>query len=262
MSDEGSRREKRSEITKPVRLSSPYLPELRDEHTRDISPNGMFLGSEAPLPETALVKVEIHVGAEESVTAIGRVVWIRSPEDARDDAPAGMGIKFVKMDSASRERLDRLIADGADAPSLYDRGLEELGDADPTHDDPEPVADIEGEVEGEVQGDGVAEGEVAPASPVEDPADDEAEATPGEAEDPAPTPALREAERGPLAASASPEPAEAGAASTEEREASTGEATSVPDARAAAPSSRTTLALLAAVVVLVVVLLLLPALLD
>jgi len=51
---------------------------------------------------------------------VGRVVWKREAATATAEKPAGMGVKFIKIDEASRQLIDRLVAAQGGGVSAYD----------------------------------------------------------------------------------------------------------------------------------------------
>src|SRR5690606_16809489 len=60
---------------------------------------------------------------DEAVLAgVGRVVWKRD-EAGGEDEPAGMGVKFIKLDEKSRTLISRLVDNQVGKESKYDRGL-------------------------------------------------------------------------------------------------------------------------------------------
>ena len=84
-------------------------------HTADISMEGMFLQSDDPRPVGTLVQFELALGDghQEMVQGLGDVVWIRSDSQAAE-RPTGMGIQFRYVDSTSRERIRRIVAEFID----------------------------------------------------------------------------------------------------------------------------------------------------
>lgn len=78
--------------------------------TADISMEGMFIRSDEPRPVGTLVQFEISLGdGQELVQGLGDVVWIRV-EAQGVERPKGMGIQFRYIDTASRERIRRIVA--------------------------------------------------------------------------------------------------------------------------------------------------------
>jgi uncharacterized protein (TIGR02266 family) len=117
---ENERVQKRAELETVVRLRSPSLAEFIEEHSHDISEGGLFVRSDAPMPTSTLVKIEIEIDSATMVKAVGRVVWTRSA--AREGHPSGMGIKFVRIDDAGRAHIAKIVKDrGDESQSSFER---------------------------------------------------------------------------------------------------------------------------------------------
>jgi hypothetical protein len=105
----------------PIKLSVTYgdIGGPATTTTKDINEEGLFLFTEAPLPETSQVHMLVSVpGKQQPLSLVGKVSHTILPHD--EEAP-GMGIVF-ELDDAQREDLQAVIKE-----------LEELlaaGDAD------------------------------------------------------------------------------------------------------------------------------------
>jgi uncharacterized protein (TIGR02266 family) len=109
MTNDG-RRDPRQPISLEIRFKSATLTDFIERYSRDISRGGIFIKTKSPMPSGTLIKFDIGLQNSESIIqGVGRVVW-RRLEDAGDESPAGMGIKFIKLDSKSRENLDTIVA--------------------------------------------------------------------------------------------------------------------------------------------------------
>jgi len=73
----------------------------------DLSTGGAFLCTPHPLAPGTLVRLELDLEAR-PLRGLGRVVWKRDTKGPGDDTPAGMGIKFIKMDEATRRVIEGL----------------------------------------------------------------------------------------------------------------------------------------------------------
>ena len=90
--------------------------DLREAECRDLSLGGMFVATARPSPRGGLIRFECESNAEgESFRGTARVVWQRSKPDPR--GPAGMGVRFVHLEPASRESLSKLVARVAQSPA-------------------------------------------------------------------------------------------------------------------------------------------------
>ena len=116
-----TRKDKRAKVVSlNVRYKSATVDEFIENHSHDVSKGGIFVKTPTPFPAGTLLKFEIRLAGDKSViSGVGRVVWKREPTQASSDKPAGMGVKFIKIDDASRAVIDRLVAQKADAGSAY-----------------------------------------------------------------------------------------------------------------------------------------------
>ncbi|MCP4606896.1 MAG: TIGR02266 family protein, partial [Proteobacteria bacterium] len=104
------RRDPRQPISLEIRFKSATLTDFVEKYSRDISRGGIFIKTASPMPSGTLIKLNVKFGDEESlIQGVGRVVW-RRLEDSGDDSPAGMGIKFIKLDQTSRENLEKILS--------------------------------------------------------------------------------------------------------------------------------------------------------
>jgi uncharacterized protein (TIGR02266 family) len=79
------------------------------EYSANVSQTGMFIKTDAPKPPGSVFIFEIWLGDENKlVHGVGEVVWIRSEDDGAD-RPAGMGIRYLKIDDESRVVVQRVI---------------------------------------------------------------------------------------------------------------------------------------------------------
>src|SRR6187397_2867945 len=116
-----TRKDKRAKVLSlNVRYKSATVDEFIENHSHDVSKGGLFVKTPTPFPPGTLLKFEIRLAGDKSViSGVGRVVWKREPTQASSDKPAGMGVKFIKIDDASRAVIDKLVAQKADAGSAY-----------------------------------------------------------------------------------------------------------------------------------------------
>jgi hypothetical protein len=92
----------------PIRLSVTYgdIGGPATTTTKDINEEGLFLFTEAPLPETSQVHMLVSVpGKQQPLSLVGKVSHTILPHD--EEAP-GMGIVF-DLDDAQREHLQAVI---------------------------------------------------------------------------------------------------------------------------------------------------------
>jgi Tfp pilus assembly protein PilZ len=92
----------------PIKLSVTYgdIGGPATTTTKDINEEGLFLFTEAPLPETSQVHMLVSVpGKQQPLSLVGKVSHTILPHD--EEAP-GMGIVF-ELDDAQREDLQAVI---------------------------------------------------------------------------------------------------------------------------------------------------------
>jgi uncharacterized protein (TIGR02266 family) len=106
-----------------AKLKFPNLASFVERYAPNVSTAGIFVKTPAPKPVGTRVKFEFLIADGTAVMrGLGQVAWVRETE--ADDRPVGMGIKFLKLDAASRAVLDRIIdfkhsLGGPPTPSRY-----------------------------------------------------------------------------------------------------------------------------------------------
>lgn len=112
-----------------VRYKSATVDEFIEHHSHDVSRGGIFIKTPSPFPAGTLLKFEIRLQDEQAVIAgVGRVVWKREPAQASDAHPAGMGVKFIKIDEKSKAVITRLVDAQAGAGSAFEAGITDRAD--------------------------------------------------------------------------------------------------------------------------------------
>ncbi len=117
-----TRKDKRAKVVSlNVRYKSATIDEFMDNHSHDVSRGGVFVKTQTPFAPGTLLKFEIRLAGDQAVIAgVGRVVWKREPTQAGGgERPAGMGVKFIKVDDSSRLVIERLTGTKAGAGSAY-----------------------------------------------------------------------------------------------------------------------------------------------
>lgn len=118
------RKDKRAPVSLKVRFKSATVDEFIEQYSKDLSRGGVFIKSNTPMAVGTLLKFELQLKDESRlINGVGRVVWKRDPgPDVTDDNPAGMGIKFIKMDPDSKAVVDRVVSGRPDANNTYEAG--------------------------------------------------------------------------------------------------------------------------------------------
>src|SRR5688572_32910609 len=110
-------------LTMTVRYKSATLDEFIEHHSHDVSRGGMFIKTPSPFPPGTLLKFEVKIAEDQKVIqGVGRVVWKRESETGDKERPSGMGVKFIKIDDASRKTIDQLVNSRGDAAAAYEAG--------------------------------------------------------------------------------------------------------------------------------------------
>src|ERR1019366_338945 len=121
-----TRKERRVKIVSlNVRYKSATVDEFIENHAHDVSRGGIYIKTANPFPPGTLLKFEIRLASDQAVIAgVGRVVWKRDASQGTGERPAGMGVKFIKIDEPSKGVIDRLGNTKADAGSAYESEME------------------------------------------------------------------------------------------------------------------------------------------
>src|SRR5688500_8931658 len=86
----------------------------------------MYIKTPSPFPPGTLLKFEVKIAEDQKLMqGVGRVVWKREPPEAGDERPAGMGVKFIKIDESSKRLIDQLVSTRGDGKSAYDVGSDD-----------------------------------------------------------------------------------------------------------------------------------------
>jgi len=93
------RRSKRVPMFTPVRFQVDTLRDIVWAFTRDLSLNGIFIRTVAPLPPETMITVSFMVPTGEGTVKVGaRVAWRKEYGQAADPMkPSGMGIQFTRV---------------------------------------------------------------------------------------------------------------------------------------------------------------------
>ena len=109
------RSEKRTRVAVKVTLETAF--DFYGGTTGDMSYGGVFVATEAPPPTGAEVTLAIDLPSGGRVTAVGIVRWVRPPDLANPDRPAGCGIAWQAADRRSAGAVRRFLSEQQAAPS-------------------------------------------------------------------------------------------------------------------------------------------------
>src|ERR1700744_1238453 len=117
-------------LSMTVRYKSATVDEFIEHHSHDVSRGGIFIKTPSPFPPGTLLKFEIRIQEEQSVLAgVGRVVWKRDSGESSGDTPAGMGVKFIKIDEKSKGLTRPLVDSNGGGTSAFDAGKPDTTEA-------------------------------------------------------------------------------------------------------------------------------------
>ncbi len=134
-----TRKDKRAPVSLKVRFKSATVDEFIEHYSKDVSRGGIYIKSSNPMAVGTLLKFQFQLKDESAlIKGVGRVVWTRAEVDATSDSPAGMGIKFIKMDNESRSMVERIVDVNAPDPGSYVSGRVSATSAEPTSSAPPP----------------------------------------------------------------------------------------------------------------------------
>jgi hypothetical protein len=116
-----SRKDARAVVSLVARYRSPSTFEYVQEGCCDVSVGGMFIQSPDPAAPGTLLKLECEADKDGNrIRGVARVVWLR--REANEYGPSGMGVKFVKLETGSKEIITRIVeqlaAAGVEAQSI------------------------------------------------------------------------------------------------------------------------------------------------
>jgi uncharacterized protein (TIGR02266 family) len=120
MSQETRKDPRGKDVNLVVRYKSATVDEFIEQHAVDVSRGGVFVKSDTPSGPGTLLKFELRIADDKSViSGVGRVVWKRD-RGGGPERPAGMGVKFIKIDDASRALIEDLVGRKSGAGANYE----------------------------------------------------------------------------------------------------------------------------------------------
>ena len=103
--------EKRSQSRVPVSvqvsLETDY--DFYAGTTGDVGYGGVFVATETPPPPGSEVRLAIHLPDGGTVNASGCVRWVRTPDFAEAERPAGCGVAWQSLDRRSLSAVRRFV---------------------------------------------------------------------------------------------------------------------------------------------------------
>jgi uncharacterized protein (TIGR02266 family) len=106
------REQVRASVAMTVRYSEPADSRQLEGVCQNLSSSGMFLGTPRAVPVGALLRIECELSdGSGRIRGAARVVWVRG-EAAGEGRPAGMGLRFLNLESGSDLLIQSLLARG------------------------------------------------------------------------------------------------------------------------------------------------------
>jgi uncharacterized protein (TIGR02266 family) len=100
---------KRVPVDSQVVLKFDHFGGFFIDYAANLSLKGIFIKTDDPKPAGSIFIFEIWLGDERRlVHGIGEVVWVRRGEEGIN-RPAGMGIRYLKLDEESRQVIHRVV---------------------------------------------------------------------------------------------------------------------------------------------------------
>jgi uncharacterized protein (TIGR02266 family) len=111
MADNDKRGGERVPAAMRIRLRYPDLETFIDRYATNVSKGGIFVASRSPKPVGATVRFEFQLAdGSPVVRGEGKVTWVKEFDPTHPQRPHGMGLKFTRLDAASKVILERLLA--------------------------------------------------------------------------------------------------------------------------------------------------------
>lgn len=104
------RRHERVEFSARVKLKFPGVAALEQYFVQNLSRNGIFIQTPKPLKAGREIQLQVTDGEGEVLfEAIAKVMWARTESNEAGEPP-GMGLKFTQVGDASRQTIERIVA--------------------------------------------------------------------------------------------------------------------------------------------------------
>jgi molecular chaperone DnaK len=103
------RRHPRAQVSLLVQYRFNTFEDFLAEYSADLSVGGIFIRTDDVREEGALIHLQFWLeDGTRLIEGTGRVARVIHPGDPNQ--PAGMGVKFVSLDAASTELIQRIVA--------------------------------------------------------------------------------------------------------------------------------------------------------
>ncbi len=101
---------RRVPLERRITLKFQHRDGFINEYAANISLKGMFISAWVPEPPASVFLFEVQLADRQRlIHGVGEVVWVRE-QDEGPDRPAGMGVRFLKLDDDSRAVISGMVA--------------------------------------------------------------------------------------------------------------------------------------------------------
>jgi len=98
----------RHPVSMRIKLKYPDVQSFIERYSSNISRGGIFVQTKRPRPVGTILRFEFLLADQTRlIRGEGRVAWLRERDEAGE--PAGMGVKYTRLDKQSRELIERAL---------------------------------------------------------------------------------------------------------------------------------------------------------
>lgn len=137
-----SSKEKRAPAALKVKYKSGSVNSFIEQAGLNISRGGIFIRTKKPMSAGTPLKFEFQLSdATPVIRGVGQVVWCRE-KDIDKNHPAGMGVRFLKLDASGRALVERIVQERGEVRSRFDTkgGPDPLASRKPSPPTPSPTS--------------------------------------------------------------------------------------------------------------------------
>ena len=100
---------RRVPLERRITLKFQHRDGFVNEYAANVSLKGMFITAWVPEPCGSVFLFEVQVADRQRlIHGVGEVVWVREADEG-PERPSGMGIRFLKLDAASRAVINGMV---------------------------------------------------------------------------------------------------------------------------------------------------------
>jgi uncharacterized protein (TIGR02266 family) len=99
----------RQPVSMRIKLKYPDVQSFIERYSSNISRGGIFVQTRRPRPIGTVLRFEFLLSDQTRlIRGEGRVAWVRERDEGGE--PAGMGVKYTRLDRQSRELIERALS--------------------------------------------------------------------------------------------------------------------------------------------------------